>query len=237
MYGNPKINEDPNNPPIRPITSQIGTPVYDVAKYVNEIIVKYMPKHCIINSTNDFINIYKTIDTPTYMVSLDVESLFRNVSVENTIEIFAQHVYNNENMRKPTIPNTILKRLLKICTTECPFYSPTGDLYVQKDRKSMGTPLGLTFANYCMCEIENNAFTTLHSKPKVYCRYVDDCFLVVDSINQLEALKRHFEDNSVLKFITEVEIIKIALFRCPPLPPVPTVSTLRAFVPSNIKKQ
>ena len=205
MYGNPKIHKDPNNPPIRPTISQIRTPVYDVAKYVNEIIVKYMPKQFIINSTNDFINICKTIDTPTYMASLDVESLFTNVPVDDTVEIILHHVYNNENMRKLTIPKTILKRLLKICTTECPFYSPTGDLYVQKDGISMETPLGPTFANYYMCEIENNAFATLHSKQKVYCRYVDDCFLVVDNIHQPEALKRHFGDNSVLKFTTEVK--------------------------------
>ena len=153
-----------------------------------------MPEQFMKNSTNDFINICRTIDNPTYMVSLDVESLFTNVPVDDTIEIILHHVYNNENMRKPTIPKTILTRLLKICTTECPFYSPTGDLYAQKDGISMGTPLGPTFANYYMYEIENNAFATLYSKRKVYCRYVDDCFLVVDSINQLEALKRHFED-------------------------------------------
>ena len=57
----------------------------------------------------------------------------------------------------------------------------------------MGTPLGPTFANYYMCQMENNAFATLHSNSKVYCGYVDDCFLVIDSINQLETLKRHLK--------------------------------------------
>ena len=110
-------------------------------------------------------------------------------------------------MRKSTIPKTIPKRLLKICTTECSFYIPKGDIHVQKDGISMGTPLEPTFANY-MCEIENDAFATLHSKPNVHCRYIDNCCLVVDSINQVKALKRHCEDNSVLKFTREIEINK-----------------------------
>ena len=208
IYGNPKIHKDVNNPPIRPIISQIGTPVYDVAKYINSVIVKYMPKQYMINSTNEFVNICKTIDSPTHMVSLDVESLFTNVPVDDTIEIILNHVYNNDLLRKPNIPKVIMKRLLKTCTTECPFYSPTGEIYVQKDGISMGTPLGPTFANYYMCELENNAFATLSNKPKVYCRYVDDCFLMIDNIDQLHRLKKYFEDNSVLKFTTEFEINK-----------------------------
>ena len=72
----------------------------------------------------------------------------------------------------------------------------------------MRTPLGSTFANYYMCELENNAFATLSNKPKVYCRYIDDCFLMIDNINQLHRLKKNFDDNSVLRFTTEFEINK-----------------------------
>ena len=50
----------------------MGTLVYGVAKYVNNIIIKYRSKQLMINSTNDFINICKAINTPTNMVSLDV---------------------------------------------------------------------------------------------------------------------------------------------------------------------
>ena len=101
-----------------------------------------------------------------------------------------------------------MKLLLKICATEYPFYSRTGDLYVQKDVISMRTPLGPTFANFYMCKLENKAFSSLQNKPKVFCRYVDDCFLVINNISQLDALRKFFESNSVLKFTIEIEVNK-----------------------------
>ena len=72
--------------------------------------------------------------------------------------------------------------------------------------QSIGTPLDPTFANYYMCEIENNALATLTNKPAVYCRYVNDCFLMIRNISQIEAMKDLFEEPSVLKFTYEIEI-------------------------------
>jgi hypothetical protein len=72
----------------------------------------------------------------------------------------------------------------------------------------MGSPLGPTFASFYMCHIENQAFQSIQTKPKVYCRYVDDCFLVIDHIRELNAVKNYLEDNSVLTFTYELEINK-----------------------------
>ena len=101
-----------------------------------------------------------------------------------------------------------MEQFLKICTTECPFRTPAGDLYVQHDGVSMGSPLGPTFANYYMCDLENRAFSELQVKPIVYCRYVDDCFVSINNLAELESLKTYFEDHSVLTFTYEIEINK-----------------------------
>ena len=40
LYGNPKIHKNKQDPPLRPIISQIGIPVYHIANYLKSIIVK-----------------------------------------------------------------------------------------------------------------------------------------------------------------------------------------------------
>ena len=69
----------------------------------------------------------------------------------------------------------------------------------------MRSPLGVTFANYYMCQIENtivNAQPTY--KPTTYCKYIDDIFIITDSINNLLKLKLAFKTTSVLNFTHEI---------------------------------
>ena len=56
------------------------------------------------------------------------------------------------------IPENILRNLLTACTTECPFQYTDGKLFSQIDGVSMGSPLGVTFANFYMTYIENKVF-------------------------------------------------------------------------------
>ena len=63
IYGNPKTNKDKNNPPLRPIVSQVGTVTYDVAKRLNALIAPFMQKRHMIESTQEFIEIVKNSKT------------------------------------------------------------------------------------------------------------------------------------------------------------------------------
>ena len=38
----------------------------------------------------------------------------------------------------------------------------------------MGSPLGPTFANYYMGDLESKTLTNIENPPLIYCRYVDD---------------------------------------------------------------
>ena len=79
---------------------------------------------------------------------------------------------------------------------------------MQQDGVSMGSPLGPTFASFYVCYLENIALEQLPSKPPVYCRYVDDCFVGINNMDELHSLKTFFETHSVLKFTYELEICK-----------------------------
>ena len=149
IYGNPKIHKNRENPPLRPIISQVGTVTYETAKRLNTIIAKYLPKKFVIESTFEFIQLARATNAPKFLASLDVESLFTQVPLQETIDIIINYVYNHEHLSPPKFPSSTMKNLLKICTTETPFRSLTDmSLYQQIDGVSMGTPLGPTIANY-----------------------------------------------------------------------------------------
>ena len=69
----------------------------------------------------------------------------------------------------------------------------------------MGSPLGVAFANFYMTHLENTVFEQQPNlKPLVYCRYIDDCFLIVNSESDLAPVINSFSLNSVLNFTHEV---------------------------------
>ena len=211
-YGNPKIHKNKNNPPLRLIISQIGTITYEISKKLNEILTPYTPAKHMIKSTNEFISIVQGVEEAGYLTSLDVENLFTNVPVSETIDIIIQNAYHNPKVAPPDIPETHMLSLLEICTTKTPFRHIDGSVYIQKDGVSMGNPLGCLFANMYMCHIENKVLSSLNNPPVIYTRYVDDIFLMVNNINTLNEIKDKFQNNSVLNFTYEIEEKKTLAF-------------------------
>jgi hypothetical protein len=75
------------------------------------------------------------------IASLDVESLFTNVPVSDTIDIILESEYANEDLAPPCLlPRQIMEELLSICTTEAPFRHIDGGLFRQADGVAMGFP-------------------------------------------------------------------------------------------------
>ena len=208
IYGNPKVHKNAINPPLRPIVSQVGTAVASVAAQINDIIKQYIPSRFMVGSTYEFLQLINTceITQSCKIASLDVESLFTNIPVIDTIDIVLKHVYNHPTIPPPKMPMAVLKELLILCTTKAPFRNLNGDIYMQVDGVIMGSNLGPTFANYYMAELESNVFSSYpNAKPRLYARYVDDIFLIIDNNDALQEIKTLFESNSILKFTYEEE--------------------------------
>ena len=120
---------------------------------------------------NYVVDLLKTHEYCGYITSLDVESLFTNVLVDNTINIIIETVYNNNNtngMKPPKITVKLLNELLKICTKDLIFRTHQGLLYQQINGVSMGSPLGLPFANFYMAHLENKILSTIERPPICY---------------------------------------------------------------------
>ena len=126
--------------------------------------------------------------------------------VEQTIDVILGYVYENRNMAPLDIPRDALKALLFACTKEVPFRCPEGKLYYQVDGVAMGSPLGVLFANAYMCHVEEKVLADNAIKPHMYYRYVDDIFVDVASVDDLEKLKRSLTNESCLNFTAELNV-------------------------------
>jgi len=202
IYGNVKIHK-PNNP-LRPIISQIPTATYTISKIINELITPYVPNNFNLKSSKEFLDIINTTTPSNLMASLDVESLFTNVPVDTTIKIMIDTIYNSSSPL--SIPKQLLEQLLHICTKESPFIDPQNQIFQQIDGVTMGSPLGVLFANFYLGHIEQLIFAKQPTlKPKIYLRYIDDIFIAINDINNIDQLIDSLQSNSILKFTKELE--------------------------------
>ena len=203
FYGNIKSHKE--GCPIRPIISQIPSPTYGLAKRLNSLISPFIPTGHSLKSADEFLEVLSVRTRRGLLASLDVQSLFTNVPVEDTIEIILDYVYHHPDLPPLQIPREILKRMLSLCTKESPFRCPEGNLYLQCDGVAMGSPLGVLFAQAYMSHVEGKVMQIIPA-PFIYCRYIDDVFVDIQDEAHLATLKTELERNSVLKFTVDKSI-------------------------------
>lgn len=212
IYGTVKTHKNGN--PLRPIVSQVSTPTYKLAKRLNQLLKPYIPAKFCINSADEFLDILRAKQPEGILASIDVESLFTNVPINDTIDVILDEVYEKRSNGLPTLnlSRNILKRLLEACTKDAPFRGPDGQLYVQRDGVAMGSPLGPLFANFYMAHVENCVLNDSGVAPNTYVRYVDDCFVDVKDLDHLVKLVNEFESKSVLTFTYELSCDNVLPF-------------------------
>ena len=158
-----------------------------LAKYLNPILSPLMTnefpvKFFFFDFAEEIVNCNHNL----FMDSLDVESLFINIPLEETImnyvnQLFSNNFYNSKLSRKD------LYDLLKLATTESSFIFDN-KLNKQIDGVPMSSPLGPTLANAFLCHYEKIWLNECPSqfKPVVYRRYVDNIFVLFKSKEHLK---------------------------------------------------
>jgi predicted GIY-YIG superfamily endonuclease len=206
MYGLPKVHK--RDVPVRPIISAVRTYSYGLAKYLDEIL-KPLTKNrdFMLKDTFDFVNRVSSINNSTKtMVSYDVESLFTNIPIKETIEIILNRVFKDGVESYHDLERDDLKILLTICTQESHFQFD-GVYYEQIDGVAMGSPLGPLFANVFMDEFEHKHVESLKEIGlDTWLRYVDDVFaLVNDRTSAIRILEKLNTLHRSIKFTIEHE--------------------------------
>ena len=120
------------------------------------------------------------------MASLDVESLFTNIPLKETINNCVNDLHN-KNLYNGKLNKKELFQLLETATSESSFIFDFL-LYKQIDGVAMGSPLGPTLANAFLCHYEKEWLENCPSffKPVVYKRYVDDICVLFTSKDHLQ---------------------------------------------------
>ena len=208
LDGNPKVHKTVvnNTPKFQPILSAINTPTYLLAKYLNPILSPLMTNEFTVKNSFDFAEEVVNYDHNLYMASLDVESLFTNIPLEETIKNCVNNLFSN-NFYSGKLSRKDLYDLLKLGTTESSFIFHN-KLYKQIDRVAMGSPLCPTLANAFLCHYEKIWLNECPSqfKPVVYRCYVDDIFVLFKSKEHLKLFVNYMNSkHKNIKFTFETE--------------------------------
>ena len=209
MYGLPKIHK--TNCPKRPICSAIGTSTYQLSNFVAKII---KPAACNVHDTdlNDTFQFIQQINgtdiSEMFMVSFDVQSLFTNIPLDETIDICMDRLYRSDHAVQPDIPEKVLKHLLKLCVKDNVFVFQ-GCVYYQVDGVAMGNALGPILANIFMANLEETKIIGSPHCPTYYRRYVDDTFCLFKDRDTANKFFDHINTlHPSIKFDLEIEVME-----------------------------
>ena len=141
-----------------------------------------------------------------YMASFDVENLFTNVPLLETIDICVDRLFHSCSV-VCGIPRKFFVTLLSNAVLNS-FFIFAGKLYKQIDGIGMGLPLGPTFANVFMCHHENIWLDECPAdfRPVFYKRYIDDTFLLFRHPSHSDLFLDYLNNKHPnIKFTCEVE--------------------------------
>ena len=117
MYGSCKLHKKiPHGcPTFRPILPASKTPTYKLAKYLLPILESLTTnKHTVKDSFNFATEIVEQ-DSSNFMNSLNIDSLFNNILLEETIEIFPNDLFKHNDIVRG-LEKSEFKDLLFIAT-------------------------------------------------------------------------------------------------------------------------
>ena len=141
------------------------------------------------------------------MCSFDVESLFTNIPLNETIDIIINQLYPNPNSTFEGFSKSQFKRLLQLATQTSNFIF-NGVLYEQIDGVAMGSPCGPTLANAFLCYYEKIWLENCPEsfKPISYRRYVDDTFLTFRDTSHVDQFLNYLNNKHPnIRFTKELE--------------------------------
>ncbi|XP_063602489.1 uncharacterized protein LOC134778569 [Penaeus indicus] len=207
LYGLPKVHKP--DIPVRPILSAIKTFNYNLAEFLVPILKPITTNEYTVQNSFDFANQMSTIsfENPVIMASFDIQSLFTNIPLKETIDICTNRLFENTDNVHNFTKDPFMK-LVKLSVEDSVFMF-NNQLYSQTDGVAMGSPLGPTLANVFLCYHESKwiADCPSHFKPLLYKRYVDDIFLLFSDASHVNLFLDYVNSkHDNIHFTSEVEI-------------------------------
>ena len=140
------------------------------------------------------------------MASFDVESLFSNIPLTETIQIYFDELYKNSESVNGLSKHHMTK-LLSLAVEKSMFLF-NDNFYSQTEGVAMGSPLGPAFDNSFLSHHEKNWLNNCPKqfRPVYYRRYVDDIFVLFESEDHIKIFENYLNSrHNNMKFTFEVE--------------------------------
>ena len=170
IYFLPKIHKTPLK--IRPIVSCTSGPTHTASAYLDALLqplMKSVPSF-VLNSMDVLHTLEQTTLPPhTYLVTLDVESLYTNITHERAINTFTRHFKHHPRF---VFFLDLLKHVLRnnVFTFDGHYFKQTCGL-------AMGTKLAPALATLVMAEVEQEFMAGEVLRPLLWRRYIDDILM------------------------------------------------------------
>ena len=196
MYGLVKIHKIDN--PMRPIVSLVGSPLYNLSKYLSDIISPLVGNTSSnVKNSFDFVNFIQSCNWTgnDIMVSFDVVSLFTKVPTDLAIEVIKNRLENDSTLSNRTnLSIEDIVDLVSFCLSNNDFVF-RDKYFHQSFGCSMGSPISVISANLVMEDIERRIFLNCDFNVHHWKRFVDDVWALMPA-NQVD---------DFLKFINSIE--------------------------------
>ena len=205
FYGLPKIHKP--GVPLRPITSCINAPTYNVSRHLVSILSPLLEEKYSV--TNSVVFAQHVRDQPItedeIMVSFDVVALFTSIPVDLALQIVRDKLQQDVTLTERTdISVTNIMRLLEFVLKNS-FFTYEQEHYQQTFGCAMGSPVSATVANLVMEHIEERAISTAAHPPRWWYRYVDDSHACLKK-DYVQEFHDHLNSvNPNIQFTKEVE--------------------------------
>ena len=148
----------------------------------------------------------QSFDSKLVIASFDIESLFTNISLQETIDLCIENLFKDKT-HVDNLSKDFFRELLTRTMSESLILFDQ-EFYKQHDGVAMGYSLGTTLANAFLCYHEKIWLQNCLSefKPVIYRRYVDNTFLHFCSKHHIEKFRNYFDpQHKNIKFISEPE--------------------------------
>ena len=175
-----KFSSSDSFPKLRPIVSSIGTFNYNLARFLCDLLSPLVPNDYSCKDTFSFVSQIKNANLPKeILISYDVTSLFTNITLQKTIDIAINLIFNHHpNLN---ITRKELKKLFLFSTSQTHFIF-NNEFYNEIDRVAMESALAPILANIFMGFDESKWLDEYNlNKSKFYLRYLDDIVAAFDN--------------------------------------------------------
>ena len=211
LYGLPKTHKAnfASNYQLRPIFAAYNAASYKLAKFLVPVLAPFTTGEYTVDNSFTFCQKICSVENANhlFMTSFDIESLFTNIPLYETINICLNYLFPNDSSTTLGLSRKLFKTLLEHSVLNS-FFLFNNRIFKQIEGLGMGLPLGPTFANIFMCYHEKLWLRECpdHFKPVFYTRYVDDTFVLFRDESHYKLFLNYINSKHVnINFTVETE--------------------------------